>query len=148
MRLLRAVDYPPVWLALFMALGWALGELWAPLGDALLWPGRALIAAGIALAVWAALAFRRARTTIVPHERPSALVETGPYRHSRNPIYVADLAILAGWVLITGQPLGLVLLWPFARLLEARFIEPEERMLAEDLGAPYEAYCARVRRWL
>jgi len=147
MRVPRWLDWPPVWLAGFMAAGGALGAVWAPLG-VLLWPGRLVIAAGVALAVWAAIEFRRARTTIVPRETPSALVDSGPYRLSRNPIYVADLLILAGWVLTTGQPLGLVLLWPFAQVLERRFIRPEEAMLDTHLGAPYRAYLARVRRWL
>lgn len=148
MRVPRRTDWPPVWLAVFMAVGWGMGAIWSPLGDGLVWTGRFLIAGGILLAVWAAVEFRRARTTIVPRETPSALVDGGPYRLSRNPIYVADLVILAGWVLTTGQPLGLVLLWPFGRVLERRFIRPEEVMLDSHIGAPYRAYCARVRRWL
>ena len=143
----RTLDYPPVWLIGFMALAWVISRVHAPWGDAMLWPGRALIGAGIAAALWAALAFRRARTTIVPHEDPSALVETGPYRFSRNPIYVADLVILAGWCLTCGAPLALILLVPFAWVLERRFIRPEEARLAQHLGRDYLEYRARVRRW-
>ena len=96
------LNMPPVWLIGFMVATWGLARLWAPLGDMLVWPGRGLIAVGIALIVWSALVFRRARTTIVPHRAPSALVEAGPYRFLRNPIYLADLAILAGAALILG----------------------------------------------
>jgi len=145
---LRHLDWPPVWLGAFMVLAWLLGAIWAPLGE---WPARAgylVIAAGVALMLWAAVGFRRARTTIVPREAPSALVEGGPYRFSRNPIYLADLVILAGWALATGQPAGLVLLWPLAAVLERRFILPEEAMLDRHLGAPYRAYRLRVGRWL
>lgn len=148
MTLLRHLDYPPVWLALFVALAWFMGHVWAPLGDWGVWPGRLLIAGGVGLAVWSALTFRRARTTIVPGAEPSALVETGPYRRSRNPIYLADLAILAGFCLVFGTVAALLLLIPFWRVLETRFIEPEERVLAEHLGEGYEAYRARVPRWL
>ena len=144
---LQKIDYPPVWLAGFMAIAWVLGALWSPIGDTLLWTGRAMIIAGIWLAVRAVLAFRRARTSIVPRAAPSALVETGPYRHSRNPIYIADLMILAGWVLTTGQPLGLVLLWPFLKVLERRFVLPEEAVLERELGAPYREFRERVPRW-
>jgi protein-S-isoprenylcysteine O-methyltransferase Ste14 len=146
--LLARIEYPPLWLLGFMGLAWALGAAWAPWGDALLWPGRAFIGLGIALAVWAAVEFRRARTTIVPGEEPAALVERGPYRFSRNPIYVADLMILAGFALIEGTPLGLLLVVPFQQVLLHRFVLKEEAILAARLGAPYEAYRARVRRWI
>jgi protein-S-isoprenylcysteine O-methyltransferase Ste14 len=143
----KHLNLPPVWLIGFMAAAWGLARLWAPLGEMLLWPGRGLIALGIVLIVWSGLAFRRARTTIVPHQPPSALVETGPYRFSRNPIYLADLVILAGWALGLGAPLALILLAPFREILLRRFILPEEAVLERDLGPAYLDYKARVGRW-
>ncbi|MEM9140757.1 MAG: isoprenylcysteine carboxylmethyltransferase family protein [Pseudomonadota bacterium] len=148
MSALRFVNLPPVWLVAFMAAAWLIAEVHAPWGDALLWVGRAMIGASLALMVWSAIAFRRARTTIIPHLEPSALVETGPYRFSRNPIYLADLVILAGWVLSLGSPLGLLLLAPFRWVLLRLFILPEEARLTHHLGQPYSDYCARVRRWI
>jgi len=146
MKLLRHLNTPPVWLIGFIAIAWGLARLWAPLGDALVWPGWALVAGGVTLAVWSALAFRKARTTIVPHQPPSALVETGPYCFSRNPIYLADLVILAGVALILGAPLGLILLVPFREVLLRLFILPEEAVLERDLGPDYLDYKARVPR--
>jgi protein-S-isoprenylcysteine O-methyltransferase Ste14 len=145
---MKHLNLPPVWLAGFIAAAWGMARLWAPLGDALVWPGWVLVASGIALAVWSAVAFRRARTTIVPHQPPSALVETGPYCFSRNPIYVADLAILAGVALILGAPLALILLAPFHQVLLRLFILPEEAVLARELGQPYLEFKTRVRRWV
>jgi protein-S-isoprenylcysteine O-methyltransferase Ste14 len=145
---MKHLNLPPVWLAGFIAAAWGMARIWAPLGDALVWPGWALIIAGIALTIWSAVAFRRARTTIVPHQNPSALVETGPYRFSRNPIYLADLVILAGVALILGAPLALILLVPFQRVLLRLFILPEEAVLTRELGQPYLNFRARVRRWL
>ena len=145
---MKRLNLPPLWLIGFMAAAWGLARLWAPLGEVLLWPGRGLVAVGIALIVWSALAFRRARTTIVPHQAPSALVEAGPYRFSRNPIYLADLVILAGAALILGAPLALILLVPFREVLLRLFIRPEEAVLERDLGPAYLDYKARVRRWL
>lgn len=142
------LDYPPVWLALFMAIAWGWAQVQAPLGDAALWPGRVLIGLGLGLMIWAALAFRQARTTIIPHEDPSALVATGPFRFSRNPIYLADLMILAGWCLTLGAPLALVLVVPLGWILERRFIRPEEARLATHLGQSYIEYRTRVRRWI
>ncbi len=144
---MKHLNMPPVWLIGFMAAAWGLAQLWAPLGDMLAWPGRGLVAVGIATIVWSALAFRRARTTIVPHQPPSALVETGPYGFSRNPIYLADLVILAGVALILGAPLALILLVPFREVLLRLFILPEEAVLERDLGQPYLDYKARVGRW-
>jgi protein-S-isoprenylcysteine O-methyltransferase Ste14 len=144
----KVFDWPPVWLIVFGAVASGLAAISAPLGDALLWPGRALIALGLGLAVWAAVEFRRARTTIVPREEPSALVSGGPYRFSRNPIYVADLVILAGWVLTTGNPVGLVTVGLYFIVLRERFVKPEEAMLRTHLGEAYRAYCMRVRRWI
>ena len=150
--ILSKLDFPPVWLMGFMALAWTSAAGGANPSAAwdrfVYWPGWALIVAGIALALWSALAFRAARTTIIPRQRPSALVEAGPYRFSRNPIYVADLVILAGWCLVLGAPLAVVLVVPFWWVLERRFILPEEAVLAEDLGQPYLDYKARVRRWI
>lgn len=145
---LARLDYPPVWLLAFMGAAWALAAVWAPLGAVWVWIGAALAAASVALMIWAALAFRRAGTTIVPHREPSALVATGPFRFSRNPIYLADLGILTGWSLWLGTPLGLLLVWPLKSVLERRFVRPEETVLARDLGQPYLEWKARVRRWL
>ncbi len=144
---MKLANSPPAWLAGFIAAAWGMARLWAPLGDALVWPGWALVAAGMALIVWSALAFRRVRTTIVPHQAPSALVESGPYRFSRNPIYLADLVILAGVALILGAPLALILLVPFREVLLRLFILPEEAVLERDLGRAYLDYKARVPRW-
>ncbi len=144
----HGIDYPPVWLAGFMALGWGVSHLGRIESDALLWLGRVLILAGVAMALWAARSFWLSKTTIVPHREPTALVESGPYRYSRNPIYVADLLILAGWVFTLGAPHLLVLLAPFAWILQRNFILPEEERLRSHLGEPYVGYCDRVRRWI
>lgn len=148
MSVLRFVNLPPIWLIGFMALAWFAARYDAPLGDSLLWPGRIMIAAGLGVMVWSAIAFQRARTTIIPHLNPSALVETGPYRFSRNPIYLADLVILAGWILSLGNVLALALLAPFYWVLLKLFIQPEEARLTQHLGQPYLNYTARARRWI
>lgn len=148
MSLLRWLNLPPVWLLACMAVAWSIARIHAPFGDTLLWPGRVLIGLSLLAMLWAAVAFQQAKTTIVPHLQPSALVETGPYRFSRNPIYVADLVILAGWCLSLGSLVGLVLLVPLYFALLRLFILPEEGRLRTGLGQPYIDYCGRVRRWI
>lgn len=146
--MIARLNLPPVWLIGFMALAWGIAQIHAPWGDTAARFGWMMIGAAVALMLWAALAFARARTTIVPHQDPSALVATGPYRISRNPIYVADLVILAGWCLVVGAPLALVLLGPFYVVLNRLFVLPEEARLAAHFGTAYDDYRARVRRWI
>ena len=96
------------------------------------------------------LAFLRARTTIHPH-RPahaSALVTTGLYRYSRNPMYLALLLVLAGWAVALANGLAFLLLPGFVLSLDRLQIRPEERILRAKFGAAYEAYARSVRRWL
>lgn len=147
MRLLRRLDLPPLWLALFAGLAalWARAAPTSPVGDALLWPGRALIAAGLALAVWAAVEFRRARTPIEPRHTPTALITAGPFRWTRNPIYRGLVLILAGWTLTEGELAALVLTPLFARVLWTRFVLPEEEEARRAFGAAYAAWAERTR---
>lgn len=148
--MMKHLDYPPVWL--LAALGIARAETWVigrvhdtpaltMLGDLLFWLGLAIL--GVA-----ALSFLRARSTIVPHQDPSALITTGLYRFSRNPIYLGDVLILAGLALSWGSISGMVLVPVLAWVLTRRFIEPEEARLRAAFGPQADAYFARTRRWL
>ncbi len=149
--LIRAADLPPVWLFLSALLVWALSR-WTPIIDlshpAMNWLGRVLITAGLAAMVWSALWFRRLGTSIIPRQTPKALIAEGPYRISRNPIYLADLVLLIGWWMIFPSPLGLMAPVLFHRIITRRFIMPEEDMLRQVFGDQAEAYFARVNRWV
>ena len=105
---------------------------------------------GGAIAVAGSIGFRRARTTVNPlhPEKASALVTSGIYRYTRNPMYVGVTLVLIGiaawlwWLPALLAPAGFV-------VYITRFqIRPEERALAEKFGAQYEQYCSSVRRWL
>ncbi len=91
---------------------------------------------------------RRARTSVSPYQPTDALVEAGPYRLSRNPIYVGFALIHAGVALLTGAVWALVTLVPAVTVIRFGVIAREERYLRRRLGRPYEEYAARVRRWL
>ena len=108
----------------------------------------AAAAAGVMLA--AALWFARQKTTLNPMhpERARHLLTTGPYAVSRNPIYLADAALLLGWALWLGNAAGLLMVPVFIRTLNRLQIEPEEQALAHKFGEAYRDYCRRVRRWL
>ena len=143
----KTLDYPPVWLVAFAALAWVfrsdgvLPGFLAPLGIV-------LVLGGLVLAALAAYELRRHETTIIPHETADALVTSGVFSRSRNPIYLADVVILVGLGLIWGSTLGLVLAPALALVLERRFILPEEARLAARFGADFDAYRELTRRWL
>ena len=118
-----------------------------PWGPRLL-AGGVFVALGLALALWAAAAFRRARTTVLPWGRASYLVPEGPYRFSRNPMYLGMALAYAGLALALGSwwawPMLPVVLLVVTRLVIAR----EERHLEARFGDDYARYRDRVRRWL
>ncbi len=144
-------DLPPIWLAGFCILAWALARYFpfAYLGGPVLQAiGAALSIAGIGMILWSGMWFMRKKTTIEPHETPTSLIIEGPYRVSRNPIYLGMVAILAGLVLWYGALSGVILPGIFVSVLSLRFIQPEEDGLREAFGAEAEAYMAATRRWL
>lgn len=110
--------------------------------------GVAMIAIAFANDLWCASHFVRRKTTILPHRAASALVTEGPFRFSRNPIYISHLATTAGIGLLIASPFT-VLLTPALALALTKFaIEPEERHLEESFGDAWRAYMARTPRWL
>lgn len=150
--ILKWIDMPPVWLAGFLALAWAqaayfsmglrLGGGWVDFAGGL------LVGAGVLVIVLAALEFRRHRTTIVPRETPARLVTSGIFRLSRNPIYLGDAFILAGFILRWDAVLALPLIPVFFRVIEKRFVEPEENRMRRIFRADFARYCEKTRRWL
>jgi len=144
---------PPIVGALVAAAMWAISGLGPQLSIA---PGPRhaavviLIVSGVAFDLLGLLAFRASQTTVNPlkPERASTLVTGGIYRLSRNPMYVGmGLLLLALAIYLSA-------LLPFAGpiifvLYITRFqIQPEERVLESMFGQEYQAYAARVRRWL
>jgi len=150
MNLRDAVDIPPLWLALFAAGGFGQARLIGPDLRALWgWPaGGVLVLAGMALMAASAVRFMRQRTSIVPHRKPVALITSGVYRFSRNPIYLADTLILAGLCLGWGAVSGLVLVPAFMALIQRRFILAEESRLGSAFGPDFTAWATRTPRWL
>ncbi len=142
---------PPLIYLAFLAAGLGLGYAWpAPfVAEAARYPlGGALCALGVALAGLAFLHFRRAGTDVRTEKPSTALVTEGPYRYSRNPIYVALTLIYCGIGVAadSGWVLGLVV--PLLAVMRYGVIAAEERYLEAKFGDPYRHYKGRVRRWL
>ena len=110
----------------------------------------ALASGGGLVAGFGVICFRRARTTVDPRypEKMSALVTSGIYRVTRNPMYLGMLLTLGGWAFWLGHGLPFLFLPLFVAVLNRWQIAPEERALAQMFGARFAAYRARVRRWV
>jgi protein-S-isoprenylcysteine O-methyltransferase Ste14 len=147
--ILSAVDLPPVWLLAHLALAWALSL--APVkifGAAAGWIGGGLMVAGAMMMAAAIWEMARARTTVIPRRNPAALVTSGVFGLSRNPIYLGDAMILTGAILWWDAAVALPLVASFVALIQARFIKDEEARLTVAFGPEFDLWAARVRRWL
>lgn len=143
---------PPLPYFMAVAGGWWLDRfiLELPLWKAAWtsWLGWALVCAGLILFAWSLLTMRRHRTTVNPFGASSSLCTDGPFRFSRNPIYLGD------WFILFGAALVMASAWPilFAPLvwLVIRYgvIRHEEAYLESRFGDAYRAYTVDVRRWL
>jgi protein-S-isoprenylcysteine O-methyltransferase Ste14 len=104
--------------------------------------------AWLALTIASIGKFWGARTSIVPIRPASALVISGPYRFTRNPMYVALALLTVAIGLFTDNWWPILLLVPALWVVAHLFIAPEERYLERRFGADYVRYAGRVRRWL
>jgi protein-S-isoprenylcysteine O-methyltransferase Ste14 len=158
MRIVATIDHhvayrlwPPIATGAPLVVGWLatlavgdpvdLGEWRVPLG----W---ALVLIVVAWNGWALWLFGRHRTGLLPGQETTTIIEEGPFRVSRNPLYVGLLALYLGLALLAPTAWGLVLFPAAVLLLLWGAIVPEERYMHERFGARYDDYRRRVRRWL
>lgn len=143
-------DIPPLWLLIAMAVMAAL-HTWLPLATVVPQPwsrlGFVVIGFAMVLLVASARCFRRRGTGIRPFSEAVALVEEGPFRHTRNPMYLGLVGVTFGMAVCLGTASPLVVPPLFFLLLRQRFVLREERFLRDRFGAAFDAYCARTRRW-
>ncbi|MDI1251438.1 MAG: isoprenylcysteine carboxylmethyltransferase family protein [Lacunisphaera sp.] len=145
---------PPVVTVLLMGgLMWA--TAWAAPDFGFTLPGRrvgvlTLGVAGVIIALLGVISFRRAKTTVNPlhPEAASALVVSGIYRLTRNPMYLGLLLVLLGWALFLANALAFVFPAVYVPLMNRLQIRPEEKALAEKFGPGFSDYKSKVRRWL
>jgi protein-S-isoprenylcysteine O-methyltransferase Ste14 len=144
--------WPPVALGVPLLAGVVIT---AAVGDPIALPSAAsravalvLIAAFAVWNGWAIVLMGRHRTALLPGGSTSTILDRGPFRVSRNPLYLGlialDIALALLWPsfwALALTPVGVAGVWWGA-------VIPEERYLRAKFGPDYEAYCARVRRWL
>jgi len=142
---------PPLIFGAAFGLGYLLHYIYPlhPVPDGLTDPvGWSLIAVSLLIAATGFRALKRAGTHVDPYKPTTTLVTNGPYRFTRNPLYVASTLLYLGFAI------WLNLLWPVVILLFALVIihfgviRCEERYLGNKFGSAFDDYCRRVRRWL
>ena len=143
---------PPIWVLVYFALAVAVSYLlgWPHVaGLPIIGLGVLLIAGGVALMAPAVMLFRREGTEINPNSTVNRkLVRTGPYRFTRNPMYL-------GWVIVTLGLFCLIGTWPMVLVPIAFFatmnwgqIPFEEVKMRRQFAEAFDEYARRVRRWL
>lgn len=145
---------PPPVVGLVLAAGmWAIAHVslilpWSPI---LRLSAAATVAVvGVAVVLGGVWSFRRARTTVNPlrPEKTAALVSTGVYSFTRNPMYVGMALVLLAWAIYLSALASLVGPVLFVAYITRFQIVPEERVLDDLFGAAFAEYKRRVRRWL
>lgn len=142
---------PPVYVAMVIGLAFAMDFLWPLRIDyyySLAWSGYVVVALAIVILILCARQFHVHKTDLRPHKPASRMVHAGPYRLSRNPIYLGFLMLQLGygfvehhiWVILT-LPVSFV-------ILHFHVIASEEAYLRRRFGDEYEQYCQAVNRWL
>ena len=152
------VRFPPPFVYVAgIVVGWLLGRVWP-------WPitrvpasaastVRLALAASLAVGyllifVGALAAFRRGHTTLIPNKPASAFVTDGPYRWTRNPMYVSLALLYVAVALWMNSWWAVLLLLPVLFVIETAVIAREERYLNTAFPGEYAVYRARTRRWL
>ncbi len=110
--------------------------------------GAILFAAGAVIAGWGLVLFRKAKTTTVPGKSSAQLVTSGPYRFTRNPMYVGLTLAYLGEAGLLRQIWPAILLPLTLAYVNWTVIPVEEAKLKEVFPGAYQQYCSRVRRWI
>jgi len=134
-------------LGIGLLLQWLMPYALLPFG-APRWLGALLLILGILLAAWGRNTMHQRNTSPNPALSAATLVTTGPFRFSRNPLYIASTLAYLGIVILTNALWTLVTLVPILLIVHYGIVRGEERYLQTQFGDAYREYCARVRRYI
>jgi protein-S-isoprenylcysteine O-methyltransferase Ste14 len=110
--------------------------------------GILIIGFGFILGFWSRALLLKNKTTLSPYESPTFLITTGPYRISRNPVYLAMAAILLGGAVVMGTLVPFIFTVLYIVIIEILFIPDEEQRLEKIFGMEYREFKKKVRRWI
>jgi protein-S-isoprenylcysteine O-methyltransferase Ste14 len=144
----KHLNIPPVWTLIAIAATVGLHYLY-PL---VIFNFRAIdmgmMMAGLYLIVAPVVWFKRKKTTIIPRQKPAALISEGPFRLSRNPMYLGMVVLTFGIGVTLGSIQAVIpAIWLFF-FLQKNYVIPEERKLREGVGREAEDYFATTGRWI
>lgn len=141
---------PPIIFLAAILLGIALNLVWpVPFRQpGLVWLGPLIVLCAVALFLRSLREFRAAGTSVRGSERSTTIVRTGPYRFSRNPIYLSFSLLVLGLAVWLNDLWLLVTLVPAVGVISTVVIPREERFLERNFRDQYLSYKAAVRRWL
>jgi protein-S-isoprenylcysteine O-methyltransferase Ste14 len=139
---------PPLLFVAVFLIGFSLHRWLLGASPALRIPGIVATGLGLALMLWTLGLFAHGRTTLIPHGAASTLVIRGPYRRSRNPMYVSLVIVYIGVSAWTGAWTALALVVIPVFVLDRFVIPMEEANLHQRFGESYAAYCRAVGRWV
>jgi len=143
---------PPIALAVALLAGLVLNWLvplpFVPAAVPAVWLGAAVFAVALALFAWAVTTMKRAGSNVQTSQPTTAIVDTGPYAFSRNPIYVGMMLSLAGLAIASNALWLLLTLALFVVVIRYGVVAREEAYLEAKFGDVYRGYRMRVRRWL
>jgi len=131
-----------------LALGWLVPLPFLPAGLPAGWLGALVFVLALALFAWAIVTMTRAGSNVPTNRPTTAIVENGPYRFTRNPIYLGMFLGLVGLAVAFDDLWLLMLLVPFALIIRYGVVAREEAYLERKFGDVYRTYRSRVRRWL
>ena len=148
----NVVIRPPIAWALAVLAGlvlqWIVRMPFLPVSIPAVWLGGAVFVAALALLAWGFATVTRAGSNVPTNLPTTAIVQTGPYRFTRNPIYLAMCLALVGLAIANDSLWLLGMLVPFALVIRFGVVAREEAYLERKFGDVYRQYSARVRRWL
>lgn len=110
--------------------------------------GLILIFVGISMATISFRLMSKIKTTFIPDGVPEKLVSTGPFKFSRNPIYLGMFLTLFGTAFLMGSVSALLVSLIFVLIINFTWISHEEKKMSEIFGEDWIDYCSKVRRWL
>src|SRR6266700_6698843 len=131
-----------------LALNWLVPLPFLPADLPAGWLGAMVFVLALALVAWAIITITRAGSNVPTNLPTTTIVESGPYRFTRNPIYLGMFLGLMGLAIAFDNLWLMIMLVPFALVIRYAVVAREEAYLERKFGDVYRGYCVRVRRWL
>ena len=131
-----------------LALNWLVPLPFLPVNVPAGSVGAMVFVLALALFAWAIVTISRAGSNVPTNRPTTTIVESGPYRFTRNPIYVGMFLGLIGLAIAFDNLWLLMMLVPFALVIRYGVVAREEAYLKRKFGDVYRGYRSRVRRWL